>query len=238
MKKITFLVLAMAVSLFSIAQRVTDLPLIQPDVKTPEVFKAQTHHALQNRVVGDTLWSDDFSDPSNWKMYSGAGSAYSGHWVIQNTDNDAFGYNTGTIHSTTWKNGYAAFDADANGSDGMDTSDEYIEYTKPIDCSSLESVAIVGQQFGRKWQMTHVFIEVSKDSANWTAFELETNLSLSAIMSDTIFMVNISKAAAGEDSVYLRFHYKGGWDYGWCFDDLAVVEGAVNDIALLPVLYK
>jgi hypothetical protein len=54
--------------------------------------------------------------------------------------------------------------------------------------------------------------------------ELETNPELMSI--------NISNIAAGQDSVWIRFHWTGTFGYSWFIDDAAINQLQPNDIVL------
>ena len=223
MKRIILAVVAVIFAISGFAQK--NLPQATERMKTKEVIPYKSYQLNLTKAIGDTIWYNDFSQASDWTMYHTGGN---GDWAIQNTDDPSAGYHTGTIHSTTWQNGYAIYDADANGTDNGE--DAYIEYVGTLDLSAYQSVAIIGQQKYRKWQTTQMFIEVSTDSVNWTSFEV--NASTPTSVSDTTpFRVNISSVAAGQSTVHIRFHYHGGWDYAWNIDDIAVIEAPKVDLA-------
>ncbi len=223
MKRIILTIVVVAFTMSGFAQK---LPQATEKMKTKEAIPYKSYKLNLTKAIGDTIWYNDFSQPSDWTMYHTGGN---GDWVIQNIDDPNAGYGTGTIHSTTWQNGYAIYDADLNGDDNTG-EDAYIEYVGTLDLSAYQSVAIVGQQKYRKWQTTQMFVEVSTDSINWTSFEI--NASTPTSVSDTTpFRVNISSVAAGQSTVHIRFHYHGGWDYAWNIDDIAVIEAPSVDLA-------
>ena len=219
------IILAIVVVAFAISGFAQKLPQATEKMKIKEVIPYKTNQIHLTKAIGDTIWYNDFSNASDWTMTHTGGN---GDWVIQNTDDPSAGYNTGTIHSTTWQNGYAMYDADANGDDGTG-EDAYIEYTGTLDLSTYQSVAIIGQQRYRKWQTTQMFVEVSTDGTNWTSFEVNASTPTS-VLDTTPFNVNISTVAAGQSTVHIRFHYHGGWDYLWCIDDIAVIEAPEVDL--------
>ena len=223
MKRIILAIVAVAFAISGFAQK--GLPRATEKMKIKEVIPYKSHQIHLTKAIGDTIWYNDFSNASDWTMYHTGGN---GDWVIQNIDDPNAGYGTGTIHSTTWQNGYAIYDADQNGDDNTG-EDAYIEYVGTLDLSAYQSVAVVGQQKYRKWQTTQMFVEVSTDSINWTSFEI--NASTPTSVSDTTpFMINISSAAAGQSTVHIRFHYHGGWDYAWNIDDIAIIEAPQVDL--------
>ena len=226
------IILAIVVVAFAISGFAQKMPQATLKMKTKEAVQYKPFRT-NIKEVGDTIWYNDFSDASEWKVYhTGGDNPDSGNppgdWEIQNIDDPNAGYYTGTIHSTTWENGYAIYDADKYGDDS-NGEDAYIEYVGVIDLSAYRSIAITGQQRYRKWQTTRMFVEVSTDSVNWTQFELNVSTPKSTL-DTTPFMINISSAAAEHDTVYIRFHYHGGYDYAWNIDDIAIVEAPEVDL--------
>ena len=232
MKKVTLLALMLAIGFASFAQKATQKSLINPDVRTRMFFKNQSTLPVQ-RAVGDSIWGNDFSNASDWTMYHTGGTSPNsgnapGDWEIQNTQNPNAGYGTGTITNSTWQNGFAIYDADAYGDDS-NGEDAYIEYTGTIDLSSYSNVALTCAQYGRKWQTTQMFVEVSTDGTNWTSYEVNTDW-VESVTYESPVNVNISATAANQATVHIRFHYHGGWDYCWNIDDVKLVEGADYDL--------
>jgi hypothetical protein len=213
MKRIILLAVMVAIGFSGMSQK---MPQATEKMKMKKLVPYKQLGFHITKAIGDTIWYNDFSDANDWVMSHNGGN---GDWVIQNTEDPNAGYGTGTIHSTTWQNGYAIYDADAFGDNNGE--DAYIEYVGTLDLSAYASVAVVGQQKYRKWQTTQMFIEVSTDSINWTSYEVNASTPTS-VLDTTPFIVNISTAAAGQSTVHIRLHYHGGWDYAWNVDDIAV----------------
>ena len=207
------------------AQKAIQKSLINPSVKERYTVKAHMPMVPYQRAVGDSIWGNDFSNASDWTMYHTGGS---GDWEIHNTQDANAGYGTGTITNSTWQNGFAIYDADLYGDDS-NGEDAYIEYTGTIDCSTYGNVALVCQQYGRKWQTTKMYVEVSTDGVTWDSIEVNTDW-VTSVTSDNPLNVNISAFAANQATVHIRFHYHGGWDYCWNIDDVKLIEGADYDL--------
>ena len=233
MRKFTLLALMLVFGISGFAQRTIQKSLINPSVKERYAVKAHTLMVPYQRAAGDTIWYDDFSDTTKWTMYHTGGSSPDsgnppGDWEIQDTQNSSAGYNTGTITNSTWENGFAIYDADKYGDD-THGEDAYIEYTDTIDCSAYTNVAVLGAQYGRKWSTTKMYVEISTDGTTWDSIEINTNW-VKSVKNDNPININISAYAAGKSSVHIRFHYHGGWDYDWCIDDIAIIEGYDYDL--------
>ncbi len=232
MRKITLLVLMLALGFASFAQKANQKSLINPDVKERIVFKNHSTLPVQ-RAVGDSIWGNDFSNTADWTMYHTGGTSPNsggqpGDWEILTTQDPNAGYGTGTIQNSTWQNGFAIYDADKYGDD-TNGEDAYIEFVGTINCSTYSNIAVTGAQYGRKWQTTKMFVEVSTDGTNWTSYEINTNWTTSVVYDNPI-NVNISSTAANQPTVHIRFHYHGGWDYCWNIDDIKLIEGADYDL--------
>ncbi len=221
MKRIILLAVMVAIGLSGMSQK---MPQATEKMKMKKLVPYKHYGFHFTKAVGDTIWYNDFSNAADWTMTHTGGN---GDWEIQNQDNPNAGYGTGTIHSTTWQNGFAIYDADAYGDNNGE--DAYIEYVGTLDLSAYTSVAVIGQQKYRKWQTTQMFVEVSTDGTNWTSFEVNASTPTS-VLDTTPFIVNVSSVAAGQSSVHIRFHYHGGWDYAWNIDDIAVIEAPEIDL--------
>jgi hypothetical protein len=127
-------------------------------------------------------------------------------------------------------------DSDSEGESGIQNC--YIQMANPVDLSSYSAVNLQWTQYYRHFQDPH-FVEVSTDGgANWTSFEVNTELG-SSVNSDNpdYGLVNISSAAAGQAQVWIRFRYEGAWGWFWCVDDVAITESFANDLVVLQVFH-
>lgn len=219
MRKITLLVLMLAIGFASFAQRATQKSLINPDVRQRADMIKHQSHAL--RAFGDTIWYNDLGTPSDWNIYNLNSTSYD--WVI-GTSFPSGQYSQGqTISSTTVSNGFAMFDSDNYGNVAFDAC---IEYAGTIDCSTYSNVTVTAQQSYRYYSSTsQCFVEVSTDGTNWTQYPINTAVA-SGNTEENPFAVNISATAANQPTVHIRIRWIGDWEYAWMFDDIALVEGA------------
>jgi len=223
MRKFTLLVLMLAIGFASFAQKANQKSLINPDVRQKTDMITHQSHAL--RAVGDTIWYNDLSTPSQWSIYNLDSTTY--NWVV-GTSLPSGPYSSGqTISSSTVANGFAMFDSDNYGNT---TFNACIEYTGTIDCSTYSSVAVTAQQSYRYYSSTSLcYVEVSTDGTNWTSYPINTAVASGSTEEDP-FNVNISATAANQATVHIRIRWSGDWEYAWMFDDIAVVEGANYDL--------
>ena len=184
-----------------------------------------------SKTPGDVIWSDDFSDPSNWVITNNLGNGQD--WIIT-TDGPIGSYSApmGAMESSSGGN-FAMYDSDGIGTSGG-LQDAYISSSQSIDLSSYSNVALKFEQYYRRWE-EQTYIGISIDNVNWDYIEVNANLSQSVTVYDTI-EVNISSYAAYQPTVWIRFRYHGVWDYAWMIDDVAIVEGANNELMIGDII--
>jgi hypothetical protein len=181
----------------------------------------------------EVIWENDFSNPTDWiEVHSDDPS--DGPWVI-GTDGPSGGFSVGMgpVESTTADNGFAMYDSDAYGEGATGSQDAILTYTSAIDCSAYSSVALQFESYYREYHGTP-FVEISVDGTTWTQYEVHIDLYVSD-MSDnpSLQSVNITDIAAGESTVYIRFHYLGECDYAWMVDDVKFFVAPDHDLVLL-----
>lgn len=107
-----------------------------------------------------------------------------------------------------------------------------------IDCSVHSSVILHFQQTFRYNNFNHangagLYVGVSTDGQNWTDFDVKNNIPPATDMFNPINQeVNISKVAANQPKVYIRFYWKGYYSWYWMIDDIELAEGNKKDVAV------
>lgn len=110
--------------------------------------------------------------------------------------------------------------------------------TPAIDCSAKSSVILRFQQTFRYNNYNGapgagLYAGVSTDGLHWTDFDVKNNVAAATDMFEPINEeLNISKIAANQPKVYLRFYWKGYYSWYWMIDDIELAEGYHKDIAL------
>ena len=103
----------------------------------------------------------------------------------------------------------ASFNSDgaATGANQIENN-AWIRPADTLDCTSFPTVAVSFQQYFNKWT-GRTFIEVSNDAgATWTDFEVNASMGNNdETTNPSGVTVNISSAAAGQDSVLVRILY-------------------------------
>ena len=116
--------------------------------------------------------------------------------------------------------------------------DAYIQ-TAPIDCSRRQSVNLRFQQTFRyndysRSDTAGLFAGVSTDGVNWH----DINIMHQAPASADMFVpmqedINISRWAANQPTVYIRFYWKGFFSWYWMIDDIELTTSYQRDIGLV-----
>jgi hypothetical protein len=193
--------------------------------------------AISSRAAGDTIWYDDFSDYNNWILGNENDPNTGYNWIFTDMVTSglvAQGFDN-VLNSAT-PDQFVMVDSDSEGESGIQNC--YIQMANPVDLSSYSAVNLQWTQYYRHFNDPH-FVEVSTDGgANWTSFEVNTELGNSVNSDNPGYgLVNISSAAAGQAQVWIRFRYEGAWGWFWCVDDVAITESFANDLLVLQTFH-
>jgi len=110
--------------------------------------------------------------------------------------------------------------------------------TGAINCSARSSVILHFQQTFRYNNFNAapgagLYVGISTDSLTWTDFDVKNNVPAATDMFNPINQeLNISKVAAHQPKVYIRFYWKGYYSWYWMVDDIELAEGYHKDIAI------
>lgn len=186
------------------------------------------------RAPGDTIWFNDFSDPTDWTIDNEVGN--SDDWVI-GTNGPSGTFPTDPLESTSGGN-FALFDSDLLCS-GNQVANIYT--ADAIDLSGNQGVLIQFEQYYRRF-VDSCYVLVSTDGVNWTKFEVNAGVAVNATVPNNpqLTQVNISAVAGGQATVYIGFQFyspaalgaNAGCSYAWQVDDVALVESQANDLIL------
>ena len=177
-------------------------------------------------IAQNVIWSEDFGNgeiPSTWTNVDASGQLTT-VWEYS-TD----GYYFGTqpqFTAPTANNGFAFFNSDAAGLQNIPHDVQLT--TDSIDCSSLSTVIVsFYNQYGYYSPDSVAIAElgVSVDGVNFNYYRILTQVPQNDLTaSETLEQVDISEDAAGQSTVYLRFRWRGNWEYAWRIDDIAVQD--------------
>ena len=191
--------------------------------------------------LASIIWSDDFSNPSNWVMTNEASN--SDNWIITNQV-PVSQFALPIINSTSAANGFAIFDSDSLCS-GNEIGD--MTNATAISCTGHPLVQLSFQEFYERFYDS-TFILVSNDNINWVKYSVNTPLQNEDFCSsnpDTV-LINISATAGNQATVWIRFQFyspsavfgtSAGCGYSWMIDDIAITDLDSNDIKLQNVAF-
>jgi hypothetical protein len=244
MKKVLLnatLILAMGAT--SLAQSIGNLPVEQAKkqkhVLNPSNATAQP--VLATRAEGDVIWSDDFSDATNWASTNVSAPPHG--WTIT-TNLSAPPNATQTaplipVNFPTGANGYALCDSDGAGTTAnpSQTNATITWSGSPIDCTNNPNVSLKFNAVTRNWSSQY-FVRVSGDNgATWTEFpvlqEITTNVNTANSQEVSL---NISSVAGGQSEVLIGFRYEAEWGWFWAVDDVELFETWNYDLVMNQTL--
>ena len=210
----------------------------------PSQTKQKPGAPIATNTLKTVIWSSNFSTAADWVVGNSAGN--NANWVISNAP--SFWWSGNTTLASASGGAMASFNSDgaATGANQIENN-AWIRPADTLDCTSFPTVAVSFQQYFNKWT-GRTFIEVSNDAgATWTDFEVNASMGNNdETTNPSGVTVNISSAAAGQDSVLVRILYlsnsisDGGtdhtagdaWDYGWIVDDVEIGILPDNDISI------
>ncbi|MBL4654722.1 MAG: SprB repeat-containing protein, partial [Bacteroidia bacterium] len=173
------------------------------------------------------VFQEDFADTAkNWTIVDNGADGVTWEWLKYRTKTWPF-YMAGVPGFTTYFNGFMAFDSDSAG--GFGNTDQNSDMISPsFDCSLLTTVLLIFEQHTIKYQLDTCKISVSTDAVSWTDTIINQDLAESeASPNPQTITWDISSVAAGQATVYIRFQWKGFWEYWWCIDDIMVYEPCI-----------
>ena len=260
MKKIYLSALALSVGLTAFAQN-----------QGPKVFEKAQHQltedngvtmkntstSLNDKLPGDTIWSEDFTNglPTGWYVQDNTGNNYD--WVISNvdvqnnnstpsgyTDASAIASTSGGNHMLLWGDEYNRIQLATTGV--ADDMDSYFQ-TNGIQVNNFLGVSVTFQQkFRRCCAITpapETVLVASTDSTfatNFQEYDIIGGVDGNVTSADPmITSINISAIAGSyTGKIWLRFYVKSGSSHYYnMIDDIAVVEAPTNDLVTQAPYY-
>lgn len=226
MKKVYLLLSAMCVAGGTMAQ--VPFNNVAPAKKSTGINEktVKTIKPVQEKVT--TLWTNDFSVPSDWTMTNTSSPA--ADWAITTNTNAAPVTAFNPAGFSTASNGFAIINSDAQGPNG--SQDAFISLANPITaCASEPIVVLRFSQMHRRYLET-TEIQVSNDNTNWTTIDANPGMNPNTNTTNpALVSVDISAVAGNQANVYIRFHYIGAYDWFWAIDDVELVVPDDFDLA-------
>jgi hypothetical protein len=245
MKKL--LLFVSAISSVAFAQKAPRLQTFQDLVKAP---KELTKAPADQKQLGITLWSDDFSTPANWSINNSGQSGIEFGWNIDNTSDGWWSANG--ISSTSGGN-YAEL---VNGDAQAATQALNVTYTmttaQPIDIATLggsNQVSLQFQQYGARFNDLQE-IQISTDGVTFTTVGNNLDKPVlsaaggSAYANPDTKIINLATFLSATPSpIWVRFSWTTNFPnsaananvwitYGWYIDDVKIVTNPTNDLSV------
>lgn len=245
MKKILLFVSAFASVAF--AQKAPRIQTFQELVKAP---KEGTQALAAEKILGITLWSDDFSTPANWTIDNSGQSGVDFGWNINNSSEGWWSANG--ITSTSGGN-YAEL---VNGDAQAGTQALGVTYTlttaQPIDIAALggnNQVSLQFQQYGARFNDLQE-VQISTDGVTFTTVGNNLDKPVlsaaggAAFTNPDLKIVNLATfLTANPSPVWVRFSWTTNFPgsaananvwitYGWYIDDVKIVTNPTNDLSV------
>lgn len=211
-------------------------------VNRKDKVNAQSVHrplASSRTQVGQTIWSDDFSQANTWTRTTAVtGAGANNNWVIR-TQGPGGAFAIPVIQSTTRTNGFALFD-----SDSLCSGNQIANLTTASNINLTGQPAVVlefQQQYRRFFDSTFVFVS-NDGGVNWTRLIVNRNLTNNDFSNgnpETV-QLDISTIAGNQANVRIRFQFfspntigsQAGCGYAWMVDDVRIFAKPNNDLKL------
>lgn len=127
--------------------------------------------------------------------------------------------------SRTAANGFAVFNSEDNGDVAHDV---FLSALVPINCASRKNVFL---RFENQYAyysapgQSLAQVGVSFDSINYTYITILEDVQTNSVTSPRQIVTLELPGAAGKAKVFLRFRWKGKYEYAWRIDDISLFEG-------------
>jgi len=247
MKKLLLFVSAIASVAY--AQKAPRIQTFQELVKAPKVT---SEVASEEKILGVTLWSDNFTDPANWIIDNSSQSGIEFGWNINNSSDGWWSANG--ITSTSGGNYAELVNGDPTASPGTQALN--VTYTlttaQPIDIANLggnNQVSLQFQQYGARFNDLQE-IQISTNGTTWVTVGNNLDKPVLSAAGGSAFanpdtkIINLATFLTATPSpIWVRFswttNYPGSatnpnvWvTYGWYIDDVKIVTNPTNDLSV------
>ena len=149
-------------------------------------------------------------------------------WDDVQNDQDAF-------ESTSSDNGFLVMDSDQHGKQNNYANHNSYVQTDAFNFVLSSQVWLKFEyQFGSFFTFSNntALVEVSSDGTNWEPFQIKPIAPglnpypgfVRWSRNPEIMIIDISSAAAGQNSVFIRWRWEAGNEYYWAIDDIAIYD--------------
>ena len=247
MKKVLLSAVVFATSMFAHAQKAPKLETFQDLVKAPM-------HAgpieSNEKSLGVTIWSDDFSTPANWVLDNSGQTGIDFGWNINNVS-DGW-WSTAGINSTSGGNYAELVNGDAQAATQALNVVYKMTTANPINVATLGGSNLISLQFkqyGARFNDLQEML-ISTDGTTWQSVGDNLDKSVlsasggSAYTNPDSKSVNLAPFLTGAPTqLWIRFQWTTNYPssaanpnvwitYGWYIDDVKLVTNPTNDLVV------
>ena len=247
MKKVLLSAVVFATSMFAHAQKAPKLETFQDLVKAPM-------HAgpieSNEKSLGVTIWSDDFSTPANWVLDNSGQTGIDFGWNINNVS-DGW-WSTAGINSTSGGNYAELVNGDAQAATQALNVVYKMTTANPINVATLggsNQISLQFKQYGARFNDLQEML-ISTDGTTWQSVGDNLDKSVlsasggSAYTNPDSKSVNLAPFLTGAPTqLWIRFQWTTNYPssatnpnvwitYGWYIDDVKLVTNPTNDLVV------
>ncbi|MFZ9611673.1 MAG: T9SS type A sorting domain-containing protein [Crocinitomicaceae bacterium] len=249
MKKVLLSAVVFASSMLANAQKAPKLETFQDLVKVPTNAGPIESN---EKSLGVTIWSDDFSTPANWNVDNNGQTGIDFGWNINNTS-DGW-WSTNGISSTSAGNYAELVNGDPTASPATQALNVVYTLTtaSPIDVAALggsNQISLQFKQFGARFNDLQEML-ISVDGTTWVSVGNNLDKPVlsasggSAYTNPDSKSINLAPFLTGTPSqLWVRFQWTTNYPasatnpnvwitYGWYIDDVKLVTNPTNDLAI------
>lgn len=247
MKKLILFIGALASVAY--AQKAPRIQTFQELIKAP---KEASGAIANDKILGVTLWSDDFSNASNWTIDNSGQTGIDFGWNINST-NDGWWSNNG-ISSTSGGSYAELVNGDPTASPATQALNVVYTLTtaQPIDIAALggsNQVSLQFEQYGARFNDLQE-IQISTDGSTWVTVGNNLDKPVlsaaggSAYANPDVKIINLATFLSATPSpIWIRFSWTTNFPgsatnpnvwitYGWYLDDVKIVTNPTNDLSV------
>ena len=249
MKKVLLSAVVFASSMLANAQKAPKLETFQDLVKVPTNAGPIESN---EKSLGVTIWSDDFSTPANWNVDNNGQTGIDFGWNINNTS-DGW-WSTNGISSTSAGNYAELVNGDPTANPATQALNVVYTLTtaSPIDVAALggsNQISLQFKQYGARFNDLQEML-ISLDGTTWVSVGNNLDKPVlsasggSAYTNPDSKSINLAPFLTGTPSqLWVRFQWTTNYPasatnpnvwitYGWYIDDVKLVTNPTNDLAI------
>lgn len=181
-----------------------------------------------------TIFFDNFSTDSlpGWTV-TNVNSNSNVLWKWNNGTSG--GQATGQFNYDGASTGCIIADSDGDGDQSGATNEYTFITSDAINCTGFSTVVLSYNEYYAKYQSDTPVVFISKDSTNWVpVYSPSAGFQQDQETANPNFVeINVSSVAANSSTVYIRFSWKGKYDYWWFIDDVRLFVPSKKDASVV-----